>query len=110
MAEQQNIKLYIAQNGKAPFQEWLELLKDVKVRAIIRVRLDRMRMGNFGDIKHVGARIYELRIQYGPGYRVYFGRINKNIVLLLCGGSKSSQRKDIYRAHAYWEDYRRRKA
>jgi putative addiction module killer protein len=75
----------------------------------VRVRLDRLRLGNMGDCKPVGSGVQELRIDFGPGYRVYLGQDGKNLILLLCGGDKSTQAKDIQAAHEYWTDYKRRK-
>ena len=71
---QREIRIYITQEGQAPFSIWLNNLKDIKARARIRIRLDRLRLGNFGDHKSVGEGITELRIDYGPGYRIYLGR------------------------------------
>ena len=65
-------------------------------------------MGNFGDTRSVGEGVQELRIPFGPGYRVYFGREADAIVILLCGGDKSTQTRDIERAHDYWRDHRSR--
>ena len=104
----QILREYVTPEGKNPFQEWLTGLRDVNARARVRVRLNRMRLGNFGDAKPVGGGIAELRVPYGPGYRVYFGRIDNTIVLLLCGGDKSSQKRDITTAKDYWLDYQRR--
>ena len=102
------LKFYLSDTGRAPFKEWLDSLKDAKGRAKIRVRLDRVRLGNFGDYQGVGEGVQELRIDYGPGYRVYFGRDGETIVVLLCGGDKRSQANDIDLAKQYWNDYRRR--
>ena len=99
---------YITKEGKNPFRNWLMDLKDRTARARIRVRINRLRLGNFGDIKSVGAGVNELRIPYGPGYRVYFGKSESKVVILLCGGDKSSQSKDIKIAKQYWIDYERR--
>jgi len=99
---------YVTEEGRNPFREWLRGLRDVRARAKIRVRLNRIRLGNFGDVKAIGKGVYELRIPYGPGYRVYFARTGQRIVLLLCGGDKSSQQRDIGKAKAFLEDYRRR--
>lgn len=93
-----------------PFVEWLESLKDRQARARIEARLARIAVGSFGDAEAVGAGVMELRIDWGPGYRVYFSRLGQVIVLLLCGGDKRTQQKDIERAKAYFDDYKRRTA
>lgn len=77
-------------------------------RARIRVRLNRVRLGNFGDCKSVGGGVSELRIRYGPGYRVYLGRKGNRLVILLYGGDKRTQSNDIALAQQYWANYRRR--
>jgi len=99
---------YVTQEGKNPFRKWLHALRDVRARAKIRIRLNRARLGNFGDAKSVGNGVSELRISYGPGYRVYFAQTGNRIVLLLCGGDKSTQKRDVKRALDYWLDYQRR--
>lgn len=95
-------------DGRVPFREWLSDLRDVGAQARIRVRLNRVRLGNLGDAKSVGGGVSELRVDHGPGYRVYFARSGNTIVLLLCGGDKSTQQRDIGTAWAYWLDYQRR--
>ena len=80
------------------FSKWLRKLADQRAKARIAERIDRLRNGNFGDAKSVGEKVSELRIDYGPGYRVYFTRSGATIVILLCGGDKSSQAKDIAKA------------
>jgi len=75
---------------------------------MVRVRLNRLRLGNFGDCKFVGDGVHELRIAYGPGYRVYFGREGNFVVILLSGGDKGSQTRDITKAKEFWLDYNRR--
>lgn len=99
---------YLTTDGRNPFREWLEALKDREARARVRVRINRIRLGNFGDSKSVGGGISELRIPYGPGYRVYYGRQGDAIVLLLCGGDKRTQSRDIDLAQDRWQDYLRR--
>ena len=99
---------YITEDGENPFHKWLNSLKDLSARARIRVRLNRVRLGNFGDCKPVGKGVNELRVDYGPGYRLYYGKSKTIIVILLCGGSKKSQSKDIQLAQAYWADFKRR--
>ena len=104
----QTIEEYVTRDGKNPFREWLHGLRDIRARAKIRVRLARVRLGNFGDIRSVGGGISELRIPFGPGYRVYLGRTGTTVVLLLCGGDKSTQGRDVENAKKYWLDYHRR--
>ena len=82
------------------FSRWMESLRDLRARARITARLARIGFGNFGDVKPVGDGISELRIDYGPGYRVYLTRRGERVLLLLCGGDKSSQVRDIARAKA----------
>lgn len=107
-ATPKQIEEYLTAEERSPFAEWLSGLKDVKARARVRVRLDRLSLGNFGDCRSLGDGVRELRIDYGPGYRIYFGQSGNRIVLLLCGGTKNSQQRDIQQAKAYWQDFRRR--
>lgn len=99
---------YITEDGENPFHKWLNSLKDRIARARIRVRLNRVRLGNFGDCKSVGKGVSELRVDYGPGYRAYYGKSETTIVILLCGGAKKSQLKDIQLAQKYWADFQGR--
>jgi len=101
------IVIYHTYSKKQPFLEWHNAL-DSKVKEIVASRLTRLNLGNFGDCKFIkdGAGIWELRIDYGPGYRIYFGKIGTAIVILLCGGDKGSQQKDIMKAKQYWLDYK----
>ena len=92
-------------SGKSPFTEWLDDLRDVVGRARIRARLLNLEKGNFGKNRALGGGVYELKVDYGPGYRVYYGLEGVNVVLLLCGGSKRTQDKDIERAKEYWQEY-----
>lgn len=98
---------YLTADGSSPFEEWLNFLRDNKGKATIKARLKRVAAGNLGDYRSVGERVYELRIQFCPGYRIYFGQVGLTIVLLLCGGDKSTQESDILTAKKYWEDYGR---
>lgn len=107
-ATPKELHIYVTEEGREPFSEWLASLRDIKARAKIRVRLDRVSLGNLGDCHGVGEGVQELRIDYGPGYRVYFGLEGQTIVLLLCGGDKSTQTKDIETAKRYLNEYRRR--
>lgn len=103
------IEYYRTEKDRKPFRDWLESLRDVRARAKVRVRLDRARLGNLGDRKHVGNGVFEMRIDYGPGYRIYFGLEGERLILLLLGGDKSTQQKDIDLATAYWRDHQERK-
>jgi putative addiction module killer protein len=80
------------------FADWLNKLKDIKGRAKIMARIERLRMGNPGDVKALGDGIYEIRIHYGPGYRVYYKHQNQRTIILLAGGDKKTQERDIKRA------------
>jgi putative addiction module killer protein len=103
------LEYFITDNGGVPFKEWLDDLKDVSARAKIRVRLDRVRLGNLGDSRSVGDGVFELRIDYGPGYRIYFSQEGKRIILLLLGGDKTTQERDIIQAKKFLNDYKRRR-
>ena len=102
------VREYQTAEGKIPLAAWLEGLRDGATRARIVARLDRLKAGLLGDWKTVGGGVCELRIDHGPGYRVYYGQEGKTLILLLCGGDKSTQVKDIETAHAYWKDYKAR--
>jgi putative addiction module killer protein len=99
------LEIYLTAIGDAPFIKWLESLKDKTVRYRIKERLDRVSLGNLGDYKSVAEGVFELRCAFGAGYRIYFGQANKKVILLLCAGDKSTQRKDIKKAVSYWKDY-----
>jgi len=86
------------------FSKWLSKLKDTKGKVSILRRVDRMKLGNFGDYKYVGNKIYELRITTGPGYRVYYTKQDDEIIVLLIGGDKSSQNDDIKKANDILEE------
>lgn len=98
---------YKTDTGKEPFAIWFFDL-DGKTRAVVNARLDRLSLGNFGDYKSLknASGVYELRIDYGPGYRIYCGKDGHTIVVLLVGGNKSSQDRDITKAQKYWLDYK----
>ena len=104
------IEVYHLPNGKRPFEIWLQNLNDKKTIARILQRLDRIRLGNFGDCKNLGAGVYELRIFWGPGYRIYFGLLKFKAVLLLIGGDKASQKKDVATAQEYWKEFQKNAA
>ncbi len=106
-AQPKEIRNYLTAEGRSPFQEWLDSLRDIKARVRIEKRLERVALGNLGDYRSVGEGVCELKIDYGSGYRVYFGQVGLTIVLLLCGGDKSTQEQDIIKAKEYWRDYER---
>lgn len=102
------VEIYQTDNGKRPFSQLLKDLKDNLTRAKIRLRIDRLERGNFGQCEPVGEGVFELKIDFGPGFRVYFGKVGARCVLLLCAGDKSSQKSDIQKAKAYFKDYQSR--
>lgn len=102
------LEYYRKETGDVPFSEWLEGLRDRAAIARIRIRLGRVRLGNFGVCKPVGDGVSELKIDVGPGYRVYYAMSGTTVVLLLIGGDKSTQKKDIEAAKQYWRDYQER--
>ena len=97
-------KLELA-GGESPFDTWLNSLRDKKLQAAVDARLARVRAGNFGDHKQVGGGVFELRIDKGPGLRVYFGLRGMQVVILLGGGDKSTQPRDIRRAPELWQQF-----
>jgi putative addiction module killer protein len=109
------LKTYVSPAGKSHFTDWLNKLRDMQARARIDVRLNRLANGLTGDMndvndmKFVGEGVSEPRIDWGPGYRVYFARDGATVVLLLCGGDKRTQQKDIDHAIEYWKDYQTRR-
>lgn len=107
MADEYDIEIYSTENGKEPFSEWLESIKDKKTKISLLLRLQRLREGNLGDFKSFDG-IYELRIQLGPGYRIYCAKIGKRLILMLGGGDKSSQDRDIKKCKVYLTDHQRR--
>lgn len=90
------------------FEQWLDDLDDKKAVATVLARLARVRQGNLGDCRSVGAGVSELRVDYGPGYRVYFGQDGRTLVVLLGGGDKRTQDRDIRLANRYWREYKAR--
>ena len=103
------INEYEDEHGTSLYADWLKSLRDARAKAKIVLRVDRMELGLFGDSQSIGDGLSELRIHYGPGYRVYYGKEGQQIYLLLCGGDKSSQSKDIKKAKACWKNHKRRK-
>lgn len=93
-------------NGKLAYQEWIDGIKDMSTRSRIKARVARMAKGNFGDYKQLNEKLYELRMTFGPGYRVYFAFEGNTLIILIGGGDKSSQANDINKANQLLEDYK----
>lgn len=100
------VRVLVDDSEKVPFEKWYESLKDKKARLAVASRILRVRQGNFGDHHGVGGGVQELRIHLGPGFRVYYGLHGNEVVILLGGGSKRTQEKDIEEAISLWERYR----
>lgn len=105
MTVAKTIIIYKNSAGREPFTDWLNSLRDPSARRRILKRLRRLEQGNYGDFKPVGGGVKELRYFFGAGYRVYFAEDGNTIVVLLCGGDKDSQTRDIQQAQAYWQEY-----
>jgi putative addiction module killer protein len=99
---------YETEEGACPFADWFDGL-DARAAAKVRTAIARIETGNLGDVKPVGEGVSERRIDFGPGYRVYFGQDGQRLVILLLGGTKKRQQRDIAQAKAYWRDYKQRK-
>jgi len=101
---------YQRDNGREPFTEWLDTMRDKVAQARIRIRLRQVQAGNLGDCEPVGECVIELRVHVGAGYRVYCGRHGESVVILLCGGDKRSQPADIKQAKALLTEWKRRQS
>lgn len=99
------IRIYETEKGKRPYQDWFESLESA-TQNMIAARLGRVRLGFFGDCQSVGDGVFELRFHHGSGYRVYFGKERSTIILLLCGGDKGAQERDIAKAKKHWREYK----
>lgn len=102
------IDYYRTTSGKEPVREWLSSLKDKITQAILYKRIRQAGLGQFGKTRNVGDGVWELKIDYGPGYRVYYGIHNDELILLLVAGSKRTQSADIKKARAYWLEWKER--
>ena len=103
-ATRKKIKIFQDSNGNEPFAKWIKTVS-TPIRARIFTKLDRVETGNLGDCKFIGEGVSEFRLHFGPGYRIYYGEIDNTIILLLCGGDKSTQTKDVKKAKKYWNEY-----
>lgn len=99
--------VYQTDAGVEPYTDYVGSLRDRQAASKIRVRVNRAELGNLGDHRSVGHGVIELRIDFGPGYRVYAALHGEELIVLLCAGDKSTQQKDIHKAQTYWEDFRR---
>lgn len=106
-ASPKTLKLFCLRSGSTPFAEWFSKLRDDRAKQKILARLARVRAGNLGQTNSIGEGVQELKIDYGPGYRVYFGQVGSEIVILLCGGDKRTQDEDIKNAKAYFVEYKK---
>ena len=100
------LQVYRDPDGREPFSIWFQSIRDTRVQDRIQARLDLVELGSLGDYGSVGDSVFELRLHFGPGYRIYFGQVDNTVILLLSGGDKSSQRRDIARAKTYWSQYK----
>jgi putative addiction module killer protein len=105
IAQPKRIIVYTDDTGAEPFTDWVYGLRDTEGRNRILARIRRLEQGNYGDCAPVGEGVSELRMFFGPGYRVYFGERENNIVILLCGGDKDTQTRDIAAAKTYWKEH-----
>jgi putative addiction module killer protein len=103
-----DVREYLAADGSSPYAKWFNALNG-PAAAKVAIAITRMAQGNFSNAKSVGGGIQEYRIDFGPGYRIYFGRDGERLVILLGGGTKKRQQDDIYRAQNLWADYKRRR-
>jgi putative addiction module killer protein len=102
------VRHFRAADGTDVFGEWFDALRDRQAQQRVAVRVDRLELGLFGDAKALREGVCELRIDHGPGYRVYYAIAGRAVVLLLCGGDKRTQRRDITRAIGYWQEFKAR--
>jgi putative addiction module killer protein len=109
-SSEKEVRIYQLPQGRVPFLDWLRSLKDQQARQKIQARIGRIRLGNMGHTRSVGEGVQELKVDYGPGYRVYFGQEGNELVILLCGGDKGTQNADIKAAKQYWANYKKEKS
>src|ERR1700756_3736126 len=103
-----DVREYLDRSGKSPFGAWFEHL-NAQAAAKVTTALTRIANGNFSNVKGVGVGVLEYKIDFGPGYRIYFGKDGERLVILLAGGTKKRQQRDIANAAAFWKDYKRTK-
>jgi putative addiction module killer protein len=102
------IREYLGRDGRNLFGDWFDRLNSEAARRVTTA-IYRLGLGNFSNVKSVGSGVYEYRIDFGPGYRIYFGKVGERIVILLCGGTKQRQQGDIELAGEFWQEYKQQK-
>ena len=100
------VEVYETDNGKIPFYVWLKSIKNLENRYIIQTKIERVGLGNLGNTRCVGDNVFELKINHGPGYRLYYAWIGKKMIILLFGGKKNSQSRDIQKAKKFYQQYK----
>ena len=108
LPERYQVQTYETQEGDVPFESWIEDLRDRNARARLRKRIKRVESGALGDYRFVGDGVFEFKIDYGPGYRIYAARVGLTILILLCGGDKGTQGQDIVQAKKFLADFKER--
>ncbi|HEX8502638.1 MAG TPA: type II toxin-antitoxin system RelE/ParE family toxin [Pyrinomonadaceae bacterium] len=108
MATLIHVKLYRTKDGRTPFRTWITSLRDVDGRNRINAKITGLKLGNTSNCEPVGEGVSELKIDFGPGYRVYFAKRGKSLIILLCGSDKDDQHSAIKQAKKYWADYKSR--
>ena len=102
------IREFLTESGKSPFAQWFNRL-NAPAAAKVATSIVRLEAGNFSNVKGIGSGVYEYRIDFGPGYRVYFGKDGDKLIILLGGGSKKHQQRDIAEAIRFWAEYKKAK-
>jgi putative addiction module killer protein len=102
------VENYVTENGDDVFQAWMSGLKDLRARVLVDKTIAKIRLGNFGDHKGVGEGVQEIRLDHGPGYRIYYAEHGNTLIILLCGGTKKRQQDDITQAKKFWKDWKGR--
>jgi putative addiction module killer protein len=100
------LRALVLENGSCPIEEWIRGIRDTTTKQRIQNRFDRIERGALGDCKSVGDGVSELRLDFGPGYRIYYATVGTSLIVLVAGGDKSSQSADIQTAKQYWKDYK----
>jgi|SRR5688500_448999 len=108
IVEAKDVRLYQTREGKKPYRDWVAGIRDQRTKGRIDMRATELLLGKFGKCKAVGEGVTELILDFGPGYRIYIGEYGHKVIILLCGGDKSTQESDIKKAKRYWKDYKQR--